>query len=58
MTVEQIREKLKALNKTQVEISYESKVGYQTIRNIVNDTAKFEIKQNTLKKVEAYLNSL
>ena len=62
MTFTEIQNKLIELTanktKTQIEISYESGVGYQTIRNIIKNNLKFEVKANTLRKVENYLNKL
>lgn len=57
MTKEQIRKKLKELEKTQVQMAYESGVSYQTLRGVLNDNALFETKANTLRKLEAYLKS-
>ena len=62
MTLQEIQKKLIEITtnkiKTQIEISYESGVGYQTVRNIIKNNMEFEVKANTLKKIENYLNKL
>ena len=62
MELKEIREKLNEIidskKRTQLQIAYESGLGYQTIRNILSTKYRFVIKQTTLKKVEDYINAL
>jgi lambda repressor-like predicted transcriptional regulator len=62
MRVDKLRGQIKALisakktNKVQLSIS--AGVGYHTIGNILKEDYAFEIKQNTLEKVERAVDEL
>ena len=62
MRIEILREKIKELISSKkinkMKLSVSADVGYYTINNILDENYKFEIKQNTLDKVERAINAI
>lgn len=55
---EQIKEMIASKKTNKMKLSISAEVGYYTINNILNEDYVFEIKQNTLDKVERAINAL
>jgi len=62
MRLEILRKKIKELISSKkinkMKLSVSADVGYYTINNILDENYKFEIKQNTLDKVERAINAI
>jgi len=62
MRLEILRKKIKELISSKkinkMKLSVSADVGYYTINNILDEDYKFEIKQNTLDKVERAINAI
>jgi hypothetical protein len=54
----QIKELIAAKKTNKMKLAISAEVGYYTINNILNENYAFEIKQNTLDKVERAVNAL
>lgn len=54
----QIKEMIASKKTNKMKLSISAEVGYYTINNILNENYEFEIKQNTLDKVERAINAL
>ena len=55
---EQIKNMISSKKTNKMKLSISAEVGYYTINNILNENYEFEIKQNTLDKVERAINDL
>lgn len=62
MELQKIRKQLQELidSKTinRMDVARGANIGYFTVRNILDEDYKFEVKQNTLRKVSEYLKTL